>query len=67
MKATMKAPDEKITYGVISEKHQSTDLYANTYEDALDMAIEMKHDNPENKPYFIVERTEHFEICTVIT
>ena len=65
-KCPIKTPDERITYGVISMKHQSTDMYANTYDDALKMAHEMKHDKPEDKPYFIVERTEHFEICTEI-
>ena len=59
----IEAPAEKISYGVICEKNRECTCWTSTYEGAVDWA---KNNQPANKPYYIVERTEHFEICGMV-
>lgn len=59
----MNTPEEKITYSVICENSPTPDIYFDTYEEAVKFA---KFNQPANKPYYIVERVEHFEICGVM-
>lgn len=66
MKATMKAPDDKITYGVICEKDPDAGMWATKYDDAVRLAREMSKNHPDNRPYYIVERIETFEIVAVV-
>lgn len=55
-----KAPNDKISYAVICEKFPNPTVYYNTCDLALKWA---KLDQPNDRPYYIVKRTEHFEIC----
>lgn len=59
----MKTPEEKISYAVISEKMPTPHLYFHTYKEAV---VYAKKEQPAYRPYYIVERTEHFEICGVV-
>ena len=59
----MKTPEERITYAVICEKFPVSGMYFNTYGEADDYA---KFEQPAYRPYYIIERTEHFEICGVV-
>jgi hypothetical protein len=59
-KAEMENPQPQITYGYICKKRPNSSVWVKTYEEAVSMA---KSDQPVNRPYFIVERIEHFEIC----
>lgn len=59
----MKTPEEKISYATICEQMPVPHLYFGTYKEAEDFA---KIEQPAYKPYYIVERVEHFEICGVV-
>ena len=59
----MKTPEEKISYAAICEQMPIPHLYFGTYEEAVDYA---KIEQPAYRPYYIVERVEHFEICGVV-
>ena len=59
----MKTPEEKISYSAICEQMPIPHLYFDTYEEAVKYA---KFEQPAYRPYYIVERVEHFEICGVI-
>lgn len=54
---------EKITYSVISERQPVPSVFHDTFKEAVEWA---EKDQPAYRPYFIVERTEHFEICGVV-
>lgn len=56
----IKAPDDVVTYAVICEKFPNPCSYYREYDCAVKWA---KSDQPANRPYYIVKRTEHFEIC----
>lgn len=60
---TVKTPEEKITYGVICAKMPTPRIFSESYDEAVRDA---KFNNPNYRPYYIVERTEHFEICGVV-
>ena len=51
-------PDKK-SYTVICNKFQIPHVYFNTYEEAEHWA---KFNQPNYRPYYIIERSEHFEI-----
>ena len=53
-------PTDKVSYAVICEKFPTPQTYFTTYELAKRW-IEMEQ--PDNRPFYIVKRTEHFEIC----
>ena len=59
----MKALEEKITYSAICEQMPVPHLYFETYEETVGHA---KNNQPAYRPYYIVERVEHFEICGVV-
>ena len=59
----MKAPEEKISYAAICEQMPISNIYFGTYKEAVDFA---KFNQPSYRPYYIVERVEHFEICGVV-
>lgn len=50
---------DKISYAVICDKFPSPHIYFNTYKEAERWA---RFDQPNDRPYYIVERSEHFEI-----
>lgn len=54
--------EEKISYSYISENNIERKhlLWFETYGEAYEAA---KFDQPADRPYLIVERTEHFEVC----
>lgn len=56
----IKAPDEKASYAIICERFPSPSVYFDDYDTALKWA---KSNQPSYRPYYIVKRTEHFEIC----
>lgn len=53
-------PKDKVSYAVICEKFPTPHSYFSTYEEAVRWA---KLEQPDNRPHYIVKRTEHFEIC----
>lgn len=53
-------PKEIITYGYICEGKPNPTIFFPTFKQAVSSA---QNDQPTNRPYYIVERTEHFEIC----
>lgn len=50
---------DKISYAVICDKFQSPHIYFNTYKEAERWA---RFDQPNDRPFYIVKRSEHFEI-----
>ena len=50
---------DKISYSVICDKFPSPHIYFNTYDEAERWA---KFDQPNDRPFYIVKRSEHFEI-----
>ena len=50
---------DKISYAVICDKFPSPHVYFNTYDEAEHWA---RFNQPNYRPYYIVERSEHFEI-----
>ena len=55
----MNTPEEEITYGIMNKKGHVSCLWSKSYAEALDYA---KTEQPMNRPYYILERTEHYEI-----
>lgn len=56
----IKAPDSKVSYAVICEKYPDPCMYFDSYDLALKWA---NINQPDNRPFYIVKRTEHFEVC----
>ena len=50
---------DKISFSVICDKFPSPQVYFNTYKEAEHWA---RFDQPNHRPYYIIERSEHFEI-----
>ena len=50
---------DRISYAVICDKFPSPHVYFNTYDEAEHWA---RYNQPNYRPYYIVERSEHFEI-----
>ena len=50
---------DKISYAVICDKFPSPHVYFNTYDEAEHWA---RFNQPNYRPYYIIERSEHFEI-----
>lgn len=59
----MNTPEERISYAVICEKMPNPCCFFGSYKEAVKWA---KFDQPENRPFYIVKRVEHFEICGVV-
>ena len=59
----MRVPEETIEYGWISEQKPKCTVWTKTFGEAVEMA---KADQPAYRPWYIVEKTEHFEICGVV-
>ena len=55
--------EDKISYMVVCEQIPDSHCYHTTYEEAVKWA---KRNQPAYKPFYIIRRTEHFEICDVI-
>lgn len=56
----IEAPKDKVDYAVICEKFPNPCIYFDSY----DLAVRwLKLEQLNNKPHYIVKRTEHFEIC----
>lgn len=55
----MNIPQEEITYGIMNKNGHISCLWSKSYAEALDYA---KTEQPMNRPYYILERTEHYEI-----
>lgn len=53
-------PQPRITYGYICKNHPQTNVWCDKFDDAVSIA---EKDQPLNRPYYIVERVEHFDIC----
>ena len=51
--------DKKISYAVICDKFPSPQVYFNTYDEAEHWA---RFNQPDYRPFYIVKRSEHFEI-----
>ena len=56
----IKAPDSKVSYAVICEKYPDPCIYFDSYDLALKWA---NINQPDNLPFYIVKRIEHFEVC----
>ena len=56
----IKCPEDKITYAVICKKFPNPNVYFESYELAKRW-IELEQ--PNNRPFYIVKRIEHFELC----
>lgn len=54
---------EKISYGVICEQMPDPIVFFDNYEKAVEWA---ENNQPVYRPWYIVERTEHFEVCGVV-
>lgn len=50
---------DRISYSTICDKFPSPHVYFNTYAEAEHWA---RFNQPNNRPYYIIERSEHFEI-----
>ena len=50
---------DKISYAVICDKFPSPHVYFNTYNEAEHWA---RFNQPNYRPYYIIKRSEHFEI-----
>ena len=50
---------DKISYSTICDKFPIPQVYFNTYAEAEHWA---RFNQPNNRPYYIIERSEHFEI-----
>lgn len=50
---------DKISYAVICDKFPSPHVYFNTYDEAKHWA---RFNQPNYRPYYIIKRSEHFEI-----
>jgi hypothetical protein len=59
----MKAPEDKIYFGSVCEHFPDCSVFFNTYNDAENWA---KNNQPDYRPYYIVKKIEHFEICGVV-
>lgn len=59
----MKPLEERITYSVICEQMPEPKVYHSSFNEAVEWA---KSDQPLYRPYYIVGRVEHFEICGVV-
>ena len=59
----MKTPEEKISYAVVCEQMPTPHLYFETFREAEKYA---ESEQPAYRPYYIVERVEHFETCGVV-
>jgi len=57
----MKVPDSKVSYSVICEKHPEPSVFFDSYELALKWSKIV--DKSDNRPSYIVKRTECFELC----
>ena len=57
---TIKCPEDKTTYAVICKKFPNPNVYFESYELAKRW---VKLEQPNNRPFYIVKRTEHFELC----
>ena len=55
--------EDKISYMVACKQIPDSHCYHTTYEEAVKWA---KRNQPAYKPFYIIKRTEHFEICDVI-
>jgi hypothetical protein len=53
------ANSSKISYSVICEKFPNPHIYFNTYDEAEHWA---RFNQPNYRPYYIIEHSEHFEI-----
>lgn len=53
------ANSSKISYSVICEKFPNPHIYFNTYDEAEHWA---RFNQPNDRPYYIIKRSEHFEI-----
>ena len=53
------APQDEITYGIMNKNGHISCLWSKSYAEALDYA---KKEQPMNRPYYILKRTEHYEI-----
>lgn len=56
----IKTPKDKVSYGIICDKFPEPHAYFSTYDLALRW---LKLEQPNNRPHYIVKRTEHYEIC----
>lgn len=56
-------PNKKLSYCVVSKRMPEPCIFFKTYDDALHWA---KNDQPAYRPFYILERTEYFEICGVV-
>lgn len=59
----MKKPDEIITYGYTRDLSTPPVSWFNSYQEAVECAI---IDQPRFRPYYIIERCEHFEVCGIV-
>ena len=50
---------DKISYAIICDKFPSPHVYFDTYDEAEHWA---RFNQPNYRPYYIIERSEHFEI-----
>ena len=50
---------DKKSYAVICDKFPNPQVYFNTYDEAEHWA---RFDQPNYRPYYIIERSEHFKI-----
>ena len=56
----IETPRDKVSYAIICEKFPEPKTYFSSYELAVRW---LKLEQPNNRPHYIVKRTEHFEIC----
>ena len=59
----MKPLEERITYSVICEQMPEPTVYFSSFDEAVKWA---ELSQPLYRPYYIVERVEHFEVCGVV-
>lgn len=59
----MNNPEDRIKYCYMSKTGHIISLYTDCFEDAKQMAMA---DQPDRRPYYILESTQHFEIVDVV-
>jgi predicted ATP-grasp superfamily ATP-dependent carboligase len=55
-------PKNRITYSVICERMPNPHIYFDTYEETVHWA---EINQPEYRPWYIIERLEQFRVCGV--
>ena len=54
---------DQIRYGHTNDLSRMPTVYSRSYDEAVRYA---KNDQPANRPFYIIELCEHYEVCDII-